>query len=109
MSGDEDIEQRPSFLDQVRRWLGAEERLAEQLADLDEAVERFPQAASNYVFRGELFLRAGIHDAAVADLERALELAEQHLKNDDWGVIAQALSDRAQRSLKIARRRAGRN
>lgn len=66
---------------------------AQRLRELNWTIETYPDAASNYVLRGELYARMHRDAAARADFEHALAL----IREDDsrWGIIAQALQDRA--------------
>ncbi len=52
--------------------------LDQALACADNAVHIAPQAAKAYLVRGEIYERMGHHDLAVADWERASELALEH-------------------------------
>lgn len=79
-------------------------RYEQRLALLDEAVARHPQASSNYVLRGELYLEAGFYDFAVMDFQKALELASRQLETERWGVITQTMRDRAYDGLNRALR-----
>lgn len=69
---------------------------------LDRAIDGNPQAAINYVLRGELWLRNEHYGAACADFETAIVLAEAELKQSDWGFLPQAILDRAQQGRKMA-------
>ena len=83
---------RPSSAEQ------AEER-AQRLRELNIAIDLFPQSPSNYVLRGELYLGAGANELAAEDFRRALELATQQVETQRWGVVAQAMQDRAEAGL----------
>lgn len=76
----------------------------QRLADLDAAIARAPEAAVNYVLRGELLLKHGAAEPAVADFEQALHLAEAELAASRWGISAQAARDRALTGLRDASR-----
>jgi hypothetical protein len=67
---------------------------------LGQAIRRHPDALVNYVFRGELLLDAGERQAAAADFNMALALAEKHAETLDWGYISGALADRARLGLR---------
>ncbi|MBE2184793.1 MAG: hypothetical protein IAE89_15290 [Anaerolineae bacterium] len=77
------------------------------LNDINAAIASYPEAASNYVFRGELLLKIGEFAAAEADFQRGLELAAQQVKAHRWGIVAQAVQDRAYVGLKEARKKQG--
>lgn len=66
-----------------------------RLNQLGDAIDRAPDAAANYVLRGELYLRVGIYDLARDDFQWASELADAQFERSDWGLIAQAVRDRA--------------
>lgn len=87
------------------KWVGQDERLHE----LTRALERDPESAASYVSRGEVHLQIGDHFAAARDFRRALELAEAQFRTQTWGVVAQAVRDRALRGLKQAQELSGVN
>jgi tetratricopeptide (TPR) repeat protein len=96
-----------SFWSMLQHWLfpSIEERTAyyrERLDTLDYSIERYPDTPSSYVLRGELYLEAGFYELAAKDFTIALELADQELKTSDWGVVAQAMRDRARSGLERA-------
>jgi tetratricopeptide (TPR) repeat protein len=66
-----------------------------RLHQLSWAISVYPDSAANYVLRGELLLERGEAEAAIQDFRRALELATQQVETEDWGVVAQAVQDRA--------------
>jgi tetratricopeptide (TPR) repeat protein len=84
------------------RFLGHDVAAAreEQLASLNRAIRRNPASPSNYVLRGELYLTVGYDAMARLDFQRALQLANKEYENDAWGLLAQALRDRAQAGLR---------
>jgi uncharacterized protein HemY len=75
------------------------------LRELNQGIVNHPEAPTNYVLRGELALATRDYEQAAADFEKALELASAQVETSDWGVLAQAMQDRAYRGLKEARRR----
>jgi hypothetical protein len=94
----------------LRRWLRPtrEERMAEaeeRLQTLDEAIEDRPGVAVNYLARAELLLEIGRVVEAIDDFERVEELAAKDFEDRRWGVVAQALRDRAQRGMEQAQKR----
>jgi len=77
--------------DGLTRTGGADRRLAA----LDAAVQSNPNAPANYLLRAELYAQLGEDALALADFERAQALADSALAADRWGLINQALRDRA--------------
>ena len=73
-----------------------------RLYNLNWAISVFPDAPANYVLRGELLLSIGDSIGAAADFRRALELAVADVETEDWGLVAQALQDRALVGLRDA-------
>ncbi len=73
-----------------------------QLRLLNRAIEEHPDAAVNYVLRGEYWLMADNQQAAQADFEQAIELGSAELEASDWGYLQQALIDRAKQGLRQA-------
>jgi hypothetical protein len=71
-----------------------------RLAALTDAIAANPDAAVNYVMRGELFLEHGERELAYADFVKALTLAAAQLETEEWGLVAQAVQDRAEAGLR---------
>jgi hypothetical protein len=71
-----------------------------RLAALTDAIAANPDSAANYVLRGELFLQHGERELAYADFVKALTLAAAQLESDDWGLVGQAVQDRAEAGLR---------
>ena len=82
----------------IKAMFGKEARLY----NLNWAISAFPDAPANYVLRGELLLGIGDSLGAAADFRRALELALNEVESEDWGLVAQALQDRALVGLRDA-------
>jgi tetratricopeptide (TPR) repeat protein len=96
-----------------RRWkwrilalLGSPERREARLRELDDAITLSPASAANYTLRGELHMQMGQPEPARHDFQRAL--AEAQVESTNWGIVEQALVDRAQRGLAQAERRMAR-
>jgi hypothetical protein len=66
-----------------------------RLSKLSEAIENAPEAVTNYVLRGELYLKAGLYELARNDFQTAAALANEQYERSDWGLLAQAMRDRA--------------
>ena len=107
-----DDEQRPvsltgyrlSFGEWVRfRILGEDipSNKQKQLRELTNAIERHPDAAVNYVLRGELYLNSRQRDEARKDFRMALSLARSQYESSAWGVLAQGVQDRAIQGLRL--------
>jgi tetratricopeptide (TPR) repeat protein len=79
-----------------------------RLRELDEAIALHPDTVVNYVLRGEFYLKQGETDLAASDFRRALKLAAEQVETNNWGIIAQAMYDRAEVGLRQAERRSGR-
>jgi hypothetical protein len=62
---------------------------------LSEAIENAPEAPTNFVLRGELYMKAGLYELARDDFRAAAELADAQYERSDWGVLAQTTRDRA--------------
>lgn len=75
---------------------------AERLITLTAALQHQPDALANWVLRGELYLEVGEYALAAADFQQALTLADALFKQERWGIITQALRDRAITGLKQA-------
>jgi tetratricopeptide (TPR) repeat protein len=97
-------EARDPLLAGLWRWLGlGRQSLAERLAELDRAVEAAPESSANLILRGEVLLDMGGLEQAEMDFLRGLELAEAQLERSAWGVMEQALRDRALMGLERIR------
>ena len=83
-------------------------RGTERWHNLNWAIAAYPDVAANYVLRGELLLKQGDTLGAISDFRRALELAAEQVETEDWGVVAQAVQDRALAGLRDALHRAAR-
>ncbi len=95
----------PTFLQWLyarltRKKPGAIKDLERRLQTLHGSIERHPDAATNYVLRGELYLELGEYELAYEDFSRGLELATAQFERDDWGIVSQAMRDRAEVGLK---------
>lgn len=82
--------------------------VAQRLAALDAAIRARPNAPANYLLRAELYARLGEDALALADFEQARALAESALATDRWGLVNQALRDRAAVGAAAAARRLAR-
>jgi hypothetical protein len=66
-----------------------------RLRELSLAIIEYPRSPSNYVLRGELYLHYREYARAEADFRRALLLAAEQVETQSWGILAQAMQDRA--------------
>lgn len=71
--------------------------------ELDRNIERYPEAASNFVLRGELLLKQGQAERAKADFLRAYEISAENVTDEQFGFVAQMTQDRALDGLKRAK------
>lgn len=74
----------------------------QRLVELEQAIIAYPDAPVNYILRGEVYLALGEYALAEIDFERGLRLAQAQYARDEWGIITQALQDRALRNLEKA-------
>lgn len=79
-----------------------EAALAERLSQLNAAIQAHPDEVSNYVMRGEVFLKRRQYELAASDFRRSLKLAQLQIREEDWGLVAQVLQDRARIGLRKA-------
>ncbi|GEM_PF-1168196 len=80
----------------------------ERLYNLNHAIQVAPDAAVNYVLRGEIYMDRGEYRLAADDFRQALELAESqfiHQAEKQLGIINQAMQDRALAGYESALRR----
>lgn len=94
----------PSLLERLRSWLNPsaadlQNRQMERIQSLTRALSRDPASAAAFLCRGESYFEAGDSVSAAADFRQAFALAEVQFKTETWGVVAQALRDRAFRGL----------
>ncbi len=85
--------------DRLRQFFFPGERRDARLEQFEEAIARSPDAAVNYLLRGERYLEMRIWHLAKADFEEAAALAQQQLQEDRWGITTQAIHDRALQHL----------
>ena len=79
--------------------------ISQRINELNVSIEFAPDSATNYVLRGELFLERKEYHLAQADFQTALNIAEAFDETDGWGLIEQAMQDRAIEGLKKVQRR----
>lgn len=84
--------------------IGSIEEATARLWNLTQAIESGPDSATNYVLRGELYLSLGDIETAQQDFAHALELASAQLETEQWGLLAQAAQDRAEKGLARTKR-----
>ena len=71
---------------------------------LSEAIDAQPESITHFVLRGELLADRGDHQRAKADFESALDLARGVDLNRGWGLLEQAMGDRAHLGLRLTER-----
>lgn len=81
---------------------------ADRLSALDAAVAARPDAPANYLLRAELYARLGEDALALADFSQAQTLAASGFERNNWGLVSQALRDRAAVGAARARQRLAR-
>jgi tetratricopeptide (TPR) repeat protein len=74
-----------------------------RMHELNALIDSYPEAAVNFVERGELYLKAGELDAAGQDFEEAVRLSEAEYRASRFGLAAQVIRDRALAGLHAAR------
>lgn len=91
----------------LRQMLGTpdSETLQQRVNELNRAIADDPEAAINYVLRGEAYLQTREYALAYADFQQGLEMATAQVEQNDWGIVAQAVQDRAAQGLKVASKR----
>lgn len=99
-------QRRPGLLERLRAWLPGSAGKRAELLNLTDAIASFPNAPSNYVLRGELYLQLGYIAEAKADFERAMTISEREFESADWGILPQVLRDRAAAGLETIQRSA---
>ncbi len=81
---------------------------ADRLAALTDAAAASPDAPANYLLRAELYARLGEDALALADFNRAQTLAASAFERHNWGLVNQALRDRAAAGAASAQQRLAR-
>jgi tetratricopeptide (TPR) repeat protein len=81
-------------------WFRQGDSQQERLDDLNMTIKLYPESASNYVLRGEWFEQQKQYELAIADYEMARQLASEQVATDSWGLVNQAVQDRAIRGLR---------
>lgn len=89
----------PPLLGWLRAIFGRQERVDIRVAELSQMIESYPESPANYVFRGELLLETGAYEQAADDFQKALNIASEQTASADWGLVAQAVQDRAYAGL----------
>lgn len=97
----------PSLGDRIKAFLGIGTDTSARMYSLTHAINIAPEAAVNYVLRGELYLERGQYPLAAEDFHAAVSLAEADLQRDDksLGLLAQSIQDRALTGYEEAIRR----
>jgi hypothetical protein len=103
-----DVSSLPDEVPQQKRgFLGFRQGQNEQerLEELNVMITLYPDTASNFVLRGELFEKQKQLELASADYETAQQLASEQVTQDRWGLVNQAVQDRAIRGLRRVKNR----
>ncbi len=72
-----------------------ERQFYRRFRELSDKIEAMPDSITYHVLRGELLIERGEYERARADFQVAVVLADGVNANEGWGVIEQALRDRA--------------
>ncbi len=99
-------EARSGWLQNLFHRILGSKRFDRRLRELDHVIALRPDVVVNYVLRGELHLKQNKYELAASDFERACKLAAEQMQTNNWGIVAQAMYDRAQVGLKQVERRA---
>lgn len=73
--------------------------------ELSDKIELMPDSFTYYVLRGELLAERGDFGSARRDLDKAVELAENADPAQEWGLLEQAMRDRALQGIDLLERR----
>ena len=96
---------QPSGWQRIRSFLlGGSADAASRLNKLTQAIEDAPEASVNYVLRAELYMDLREYALAQADFQRAYELSDTQFELADWGLLEQAMRDRALTGLDKVKR-----
>ncbi|MCA9892342.1 MAG: hypothetical protein KC615_05130 [Anaerolineae bacterium] len=90
---------RPGLLARLAGWIGISAPIEEKLQALNQSIQLEPEAPTAYVLRGEIFVKKKQYHLAKADFERAIVLTDEMIHSARWGVVAQAMRDRALEGL----------
>lgn len=77
-----------------------------RIAEFNTALADQPDSAALYLSRAEAYAELGDYGQAADDFRRAARLADEQFKTKSWGVVAQAIRDRALRGLQQAQAKA---
>ena len=91
--------QRMGLLARLGHWIGLSAPSEQKLEALSQSIRHDPDAPSAYVLRGELYLKQKHYHLAKADFERAISLTDDMVHAARWGLVAQAMRDRALQGL----------
>lgn len=98
-SGQADPAPKRGFLQWMANLLRSNSNVQEQFEALNESIQQNPQAPTAYVLRGELHLKQKQYALARVDFERAVALTDEQFEEAQWGIVAQAMRERAERGL----------
>jgi tetratricopeptide (TPR) repeat protein len=99
------VRERGTFWGRLRTLLfGDADDFERRLMALNQAIENADPTPTNHVLRGELYLELGAYSEAFSDFEYAEKLASYQLDAHNWGLIAQAMRDRALAGMAKAQR-----
>jgi len=103
------IEEKPkpqtSAWQRILNLFGGSSDVTARLNKLTHAIEDAPEASVNYVLRAELYMHLREYALAQTDFQRGYELADLQFDMADWGLLEQAMRDRALTGLDKVKRR----
>jgi len=99
------VKDQPSNWQRIRGLFSGGADVGGRLNSLTQAIEDAPESAVNYVLRAELYMSVHEYALAQADFQRAIDLAETQFELDDWGLLDQAMRDRAIAGMEKVQRR----
>lgn len=99
------VKAQPTGWERIRGLFSGGADVGARLNSLTQAIEDAPDAAVNYVLRAELYVSVHEYALAQTDFQRAIDLAETQFELDDWGLLDQAMRDRAIAGMEKVQRR----
>ena len=89
----------------LRTQVEREREFYRRYQELSDKIELMPESFTYYVLRGELLIERGDHARARGDFEAAVALADSYDPAKSWGLLEQAMRDRALQGIDLVTRR----